>query len=131
MPGLGDLARPRLVVRLGDGTFHERALVGPGAHEVGPLVVEITERPDGWGWRVAVPGGRPVAVTSVALAWDAGPAGEDPRLFSNGYQSWTSSRVRRLGVDLDPSNVAPVASLVRETHHADPAVAPELSLIHI
>jgi hypothetical protein len=33
--------------------------------------------------------------------------------------------VRRLGVDVDPSTWAPVPALVRETHHADPAVAAE------
>lgn len=124
MPGLTDLDRPRLVVRLADGSVHERPLSGPGRHEVGPLVVDLVERMDGWAWQVAVPGARPVAVTSVAVAWDAGPAGEDPRLFSHGYQSWTSSRVRRLGVDIDPSAAGPVPALVRETHHADPDITP-------
>ena len=123
MPGLATLDRPRLVVRLADGSVHERSFAGPGHHGVGPLVVALTEGASGWAWQVAVPGAEPVAVTSVAVAWDAGPAGEDPRLFSNGYQSWTSSRVRRLGVDVDPSCAAPVPALVRETHHADPSVA--------
>ncbi len=123
MSELAALDRPRLVVRLADGSVHERAVTGPGHHDVGPLVVALTERAGGWAWQVAVPGAEPVAVASVAVAWDAGPAGDDPRLFSNGYQSWTSSRVRRLGVDVDPSLVAPVPALVRETHHADPSVA--------
>ncbi len=124
MPGLGALSDLRAVVRTPDGGCHERPIVSPGDHEVGLLVVGVTERDDGWSWSIGVPGPAPVAVTSVALTWDAGPAGPDPRLFSNGYQSWTSSRVRRLGVDVDPSNVAPVPTLVRETHHADPAVSP-------
>ena len=124
MTGLADLDRPRLVLRLADGSHLERPLRGTGSHEIGPVVVDVAEAPTGWAWRVAVPGPAPVAVLSVALAWGAGPAGERPRLFSNGYQSWTSSRVRHLGVEVDPSNVAPVPALVRETHHADPAVTP-------
>ena len=124
MSGLADLGRPRLVLRLADGSLHERPLPGPGSHEIGPVVVDVGEAAAGWSWRVGVPGRAPVAVASVALAWEAGAAGADPRLFSNGYQSWTSSRVRRLGVEVDPSNVAPVPTLVREIHHADPAVTP-------
>jgi alpha-galactosidase len=120
---LATMAAPRLVVTEAGGARHERALAGPGPHQVGPVLVEVLEHGDGWRWSVAVPGDGPVALTSVALTWDLGVAGPEPRLFCNGYQSWSASRVRRLGVDVDPSNVAPVPALVRETHHADPAVA--------
>jgi alpha-galactosidase len=120
---LASLASLRLVVSEAGGARHERAVTGPGALQVGPVLVVIDELGDGWRWSVAVPGDGPVALTSVALTWDLGVAGPDPRLFCNGYQSWSASRVRRLGVDVDPSNVAPVPALVRESHHADPAVA--------
>ena len=117
------MGAPRLVVTEAGGARHERPVPGPGPLQVGPVLVEVGERADGWRWSVAVPGDAPVALTSVALAWDLGVAGSEPRLFCNGYQSWSASRVRRLGVDVDPSNVAHVPALVRETHHADPAVA--------
>jgi alpha-galactosidase len=73
-------------------------------------------------WSVANASDRDLDLDSVALVWDGGPAGEDPRLFANGYQSWTPARTRRLGVDVDPSRDARPIPLVRAAFHADPGV---------
>jgi alpha-galactosidase len=120
---LSALGRPRLVARLDGGVAHDAPLAGPGSHALGSLVVEVAEARRGWTWSVANAGDEPLAVTSVGLAWDAGPAGETPRLFRNGYQSWSRTGVAVLGVDTDPSRAAGAPSLVRGMHHADPSVA--------
>jgi alpha-galactosidase len=124
---LDQLARPHLVVEvLDDGStvIHELAVDGPGRHQVGPLVVSLSDRADGFGWSVANPGSAPLRVMSIGLRWDAGPGGDDPRLVRNGYQSWSPTSVARLGVDVDPSTVEGTIGLVRQMHHADPRVAP-------
>lgn len=121
------LARPRLVVEVleSDGSVtHDVACDSAGRHRVGPLEVELAV--DGYhiGWSVANPGSEPVRVMSIGVAWDAGPGGDDPRFFRNGYQSWSPASVARLGVDADPSTVEGTIGLVRQMHHADPRVAP-------
>lgn len=120
------LARPRLVVEVleSDGSVtHDVACDSAGRHRVGPLEVELAV--DGYhiGWSVANPGSEPVRVMSIGVAWDAGPGGDDPRFFRNGYQSWSPASVARLGVDADPSTVEGTIGLVRQMHHADPRVA--------
>ena len=52
----------------------------------------------------------------------AAPA-STPRMFVNGYQSWSPARTMRLGVDQDPSRHPMPLPLVRAAFHADPGVA--------
>jgi alpha-galactosidase len=84
--------------------------------------VFVEETADGWSWSVANRGDEPLALDAVALEWDAGPAGDEPRFLRNGYQSWSACGVARLGVDEDPSR-AGAPELVRSLHHADSGVA--------
>jgi alpha-galactosidase len=44
-------------------------------------------------------------------------------MFVHGYQSWAPSRVRRLGIDEDPSRDPRTLALVRAAFHADPSPA--------
>ena len=82
------------------------------------VALDIDENDDGWTWSVETD----VACTirEVSIVWDAGPAGDDPRIFRHGYQSWSPSAVARLGIDLDPSATPGSPSLIRGMHHADP-----------
>jgi alpha-galactosidase len=98
-------------------------LAGPGTTAVGDVEVAVEETAEGWSWSVANRGSSPLALDGVALVWDAGPAGDDPRLVRNGYQSWSPCGVARLGVDEDPSRGG-APELVRALHHADAEVAP-------
>ena len=118
------LSHPRLLVELSSGDVVDRAVDGPGLHQIGPMVVTLDERVDGWGWSVANHADHPLEVVSVGLGWDAGAAGDHPVMFRNGYQSWSHTSVARLGVDRDPSTTPGAPSMVRDMHHADPRVAP-------
>lgn len=100
----------------------ERVVAGPGVHEAGPVLVEIGGDRHEVRWSVRAPGPSPVALDAVGLVWDAGPAGDDPRVFVNGYQSWSPTRTMRLGVDQDPSRDPRPLPLVRAAFHADPGV---------
>jgi len=86
----------------------------PGAPSGGPSL-EVR-------WSVANTGAAPVALDSVALVWDAGAMGAEPRLFVNGYQSWSPVGALRLGIDTDPSLDPRPIPLVRAAFHADPGV---------
>ena len=110
-------------VRPTGGAAVERPLAGPGRYDVGPVVVEVGGDDRELRWSVAAPGSAAVPIDAVGLVWDAGPAGDDPRLFVNGYQSWAPARTMRLGVDDDPSRVPIPLALVRAAFHADPGVA--------
>jgi alpha-galactosidase len=96
---------------------------GAGSTAVGDVEVAFEETAEGWAWSVANRGDGPLALDAVAVVWDAGPAGDDPRFLRNGYQSWSPCGVARLGVDEDPSRGG-APELVRALHHADAAVAP-------
>jgi len=89
----------------------------------GDVELAIEDRDDGWSWAAANRGDRPLALEGVALVWDAGACGPEPRLLRNGYQSWSPCGVARLGVDEDPSRAPGVHGLSRAVHHADAAVA--------
>ena len=95
----------------------------PGAYDAGPVRIEVggTERELRWSVRALT--STSVALDAVALVWDGGPAGDDPRMFVNGYQSWSPARTLRLGVDQDPSRDPRPPALVRAAFHADPGVA--------
>lgn len=110
-------------VRPAGGHPVERALSGPGRSDVGPVVIEVALDRHELRWTVHVPGPAPVALDAVGLVWDGGPAGDDPRMFVNGYQSWSPARTMRLGVDQDPSRDPRPLPLVRAAFHADPGVA--------
>ncbi len=93
----------RVRVRPTDGPPQECRAPGPGRFEVGPVEVTVAGDAHGLRWSVRSLGPAAVALDAVGLVWDGGPAGDDPRLFSNGYQSWAPARTLRLGVDRDPS----------------------------
>ena len=95
-----------------------RATVRAG-EPVGPEVVEVSRRDDGWDWALHV--GPATAVDAVRMDWDAGPARPGTRMFVNGWQSWSPTGWRTLGVDDDPSR-ASTLDFLRAIHHADPAV---------
>jgi alpha-galactosidase len=84
--------------------------------------VSVEETSEGWSWSVANGGAAPIPLDAVAIEWDAGPAGDDPRFLRNGYQSWSPCGVARLGIDEDPSRGG-APELVRALHHADAEVA--------
>lgn len=80
--------------------------------------IDVHETDDGWTWSVDTD--QACTLREVSIVWDAGPAGDDPRIFRHGYQSWSPSAVARLGIDTDPSATPGAPSLVRGMHHADP-----------
>jgi alpha-galactosidase len=96
---------------------------GPGRYEAGPVLVEVTGEDRALRWSVQARESAPIALDAVGLVWDAGPAGDGPRMFVNGYQSWSPTRTMRLGVDQDPSRDPRPLPLVRAAFHADPGVA--------
>ncbi|MDP9336167.1 MAG: alpha-galactosidase, partial [Actinomycetota bacterium] len=90
---------------------------------VGGLEVVVDASDEGQlRWSVANAGDRDLDLDAVALVWDGGAAGDRPRLFANGYQSWTPARTLQLGVDVDPSRDPRPIPLVRAAFHADPGV---------
>jgi alpha-galactosidase len=82
------------------------------------IELHVDETDDGWTWSL----GAQEACTArdVAFVWDAGPAGDAPRIYRHGYQSWSETGGARLGVDTDPSATPNTPSLFRGMHHADP-----------
>jgi alpha-galactosidase len=108
----------RLRVRLTDEAPIEVPAPRPGSYDVGPLTVLLDG--DNTQLRWSVTAREPVSIDAIAFVWDAGAAGEAPRLFSQGYQSWSPARTLRLGIDADPSQDARVGSLLRSAFHADP-----------
>ena len=123
-----DLAALTLLVELADGVRRSAAVGGSGACRLGTLIVDLSLHEAGWEWGVANDGTAALEVVSVALEWDAGRAGPEPRMFRNGYQSWSPASVAFLGVDHDPSTVPGAPSLLRGMHHADARVAPPARL---
>ncbi len=101
------------------------AVEGGGTAGLGDLVVEIENDGGRVSWTVANGGSNAIALDALALVWDGGGAGEEPCMFSNGYQSWSPTGRRALGVDADPSRASGSIPFLRAMHHADPAVAPE------
>jgi len=98
---------------------------GPGRHLVGASAVEValSGTPGRLDWEVANAGHAPCELDAVAFTWDLGPAGDAPRVFCHGYQSWSPTRTRRLGVDHDPSRHPRSHALVRAAYAADPGAA--------
>jgi alpha-galactosidase len=81
--------------------------------------VAVTARADGWDWTLHV--GTTTPVDAVRAEWDAGPAGPGTRMFVNGWQSWSPTGWRTLGVD-DDASLASTLDFLRSIHHADPTV---------
>ena len=122
-----DLSRLRVQVRTAGAPAVEAAVAPGRPVSLGGLEVLVddasTPASGELRWSVANAGDRDVRIDAVSLVWDAGAAGDDPRLFSNGFQSWTPAHVQRLGVDTDPSRDPRPIPLVRAAFHADPGVA--------
>lgn len=91
----------------------------PGAH------VALTTHADGWEWTLHVDSA--TRIDTVRVEWDAGPIGDPTRVFVNGWQSWSPTGWRTLGVDHDPSR-AGALDFLRSVHHADPAVCAPFAL---
>jgi alpha-galactosidase len=72
-------------------------------------------------WSVTNPSTAAVALDAIAFEWDE-PCGDDARVFVNGYQSWSPTGTRRLGIDEDPSRHPRSIPFVRAIHHNDPGV---------
>jgi alpha-galactosidase len=108
----------RLRVRFTNAAAIEVPAPVPAAYDVGPLRITLAGDEHDLQWSATAR--EPVSVDAIALVWDAGAAGDAPRLFSHGYQSWSPTRTLRLGVDADPSQDPSVGSLLRSAFHADP-----------
>lgn len=115
--------RPRLVVRPTRGGASVTPVSEPGTSQLGPLAITVAVSAGRLDWSVANTSDHDVALDAVGFAWDAGPAGPDPCCFSHGYQSWSPTRTRRIGVDRDPSLHPGSIPLVRAAYHADPQAA--------
>lgn len=113
-----------LVVRRTGEPPSERPITAGGQTLDGDIAVDVASDCNMLQWSVANRGDRPVALDAVALGWREGAAGKSPRLFSNGYQSWSPTGTRALGVDTDPSRAEGSIPFLRAMHHADPSVAP-------
>ncbi|HYL51685.1 MAG TPA: glycoside hydrolase family 36 protein [Acidimicrobiia bacterium] len=114
----------RVRVRPSGGRALEQPIPGAGTFDVGPVRVGIEQHEDTVRWSVSARTSA-IALDAVGLVWDAGEAGDDPRMFMQGYQSWSPTRTMRLGIDRDPSRDPRAPSLVHAAFHADPNVAPE------
>ncbi len=128
MPDPAHLRDVRLRVRPAGAAPVEVRLPESGRCDAGPVQVEVEvqgeleQGDERVRWSVEAAGCSPVALDAVGLVWDAGPAGSTPRLFAQGYQSWSATRTLRLGVDRDPSCDPRGLALVRAAFHADPGV---------
>ena len=113
----------RLRVRATGATPIEVPVSRFGGYTVGPVRIDLDQHADVVHWSVEPSGPSPATVDAIGLVWDAGPAGDAPRVFVQGYQSWSPTRAMRLGVDADPSRDPRTLALVRAAFHADPGVA--------
>jgi alpha-galactosidase len=75
---------------------------------------------DRFGWMVVNDHHEARPVWSVRVTFDLGRLPEPVRLLCHGWQSWSATKVRTLGVDRDPAT-SDVPGLLRQMHHADPA----------
>lgn len=96
------------------------AWAGPRRATIDALTVRIEPSVHGWAWTVAADAD--TAVDAIALEWDAGPLADPTRVWTNGWQSWSPTGWRTLGVDHDPSRTGAL-DFLRSVHHADPSVA--------
>jgi alpha-galactosidase len=116
----------RLVVRRPGEPPQSTPIASDGVHAVGGVEVvvrfEAVDGVEALHWSVANTGATAIALDAVALEWTE-PAGDAVHWFANGYQSWSPTGARRLGVDADPSQHPDSIGFVRAVHHADPAVA--------
>jgi alpha-galactosidase len=118
-----ELRRRRIRVRPTDAPAAVVLADQPGPQAVAGVEVTWSEpRPGELAWSVTNPGAEDIALDAVALVWDAGAPGPEPRMFSQGYQSWSPTRTLRLGIDEDPSRDPRPLALVRAAFHADPGV---------
>jgi alpha-galactosidase len=102
-----------------------RVSVRQGTDPVASARVDLTARAGGWDWTLAVES--VTTIDAVAVEWDAGPVVDPTRVFVNGWQSWSPTGWRTLGVDHDPSR-AGALDFLRSVHHADPAVCAPFAL---
>lgn len=79
----------------------------------------MDEQDDTLTWSVTNGSAAPAAVDAVAVVGWVGPVGADPRMFVNGYQSWSPTGMRHIGVDPDPSPTT-THDAIRGVYHADP-----------
>jgi alpha-galactosidase len=88
----------------------------------GGLLVRVARRRGRVDWSVANASGAALALDSVQLVGAVAGSGE-VAVLCHGYQSWSPSGVRRLGVDVDASRHPRSPAWARFAHHADPGVA--------
>jgi alpha-galactosidase len=118
-----ELRRRRIRVRPTGRRPAEVAVDQPGPQQAGGVEIAWSEPlPGELTWSVRNAGPTDVALDAVALVWDVGGAGAAPRMFSQGYQSWSPTRTLGLGIDEDPSRDPRPIPLVRAAFHADPGV---------
>lgn len=115
--------RMRIVGRPSRGEALTGSVDGAGSAALGDLVVEVENDGGRVSWSVSNRGSASVAIDGVALVWEIGRAGEEPCMFSNGYQSWSPTGRRALGIDVDPSRAPGSIAFLRAMHHADPSIA--------
>lgn len=106
-------------MRRHDGTRDE-AVVDGAVTAVGGLEVEALVAPERVAWALRNDSPHDLALDAVQWVCDLGPAGPWPRMFCNGYQSWSETRTSLLGVASDQSRHPRSFDFIRTLHHADP-----------
>jgi alpha-galactosidase len=111
----------RVIARFASGGQAEADVRASGSYLLAALDVEITLTDDHVAWRIANDSATSIALDAIRFEWRE-PAGASVRMFSNGYQSWSPTGMRRLGEDEDASRHPGTFPFIRAVHHADPAV---------
>jgi len=75
----------RVRVRPSGGRVVEQLIPGSGTYDVGPVRLGIEQHEDMVRWSVSARTSA-IVLDAVGLVWDAGEAGDDPRMFVQGYQ---------------------------------------------
>lgn len=113
---------PRLIVKLKGEDPVTEPIGGSGSYNLGPIETRLDLDGDDVSWEIG--SSSVVSLDKVALVWKA-RSGEQVRIFSNGYQSWSRAGLQVIGEDQDPSVHPDSIALVRAFHHADPFIASE------
>jgi alpha-galactosidase len=119
--------RGRLVVRRPGGATERVEIAAPGRYAVAGLEVDLRvaaadDQRVQLEWSVTNESRAAVPLDAIAYEWDE-TCGADARMLVHGYQSWSPTGTRRLGLDEDPSRHPQSIPFSRAVHHADPAVA--------
>ncbi len=111
--------RQRVIVRLPDSQPIVGAVKG-AATPIGGLIIETAILANSIRWAVRNESTVDIAMDAVGICTEFGRAGAWPKMFCNGYQSWSETSTKIIGVDQDASRHPRSLRFVRTLHHADP-----------